>query len=44
MCNFVPTPQGRNEVQKNKWSPHYQTELDGESEKKTVLHLENFYF
>ena len=21
------------EVQKNKWTPHYQTELDGESEK-----------
>ena len=22
-----------NEVQKNKWTPHYQTEFDGESEK-----------
>jgi hypothetical protein len=27
------TPRGRNEVQKNKWTPHYQTVLDGESEK-----------
>jgi hypothetical protein len=28
ICNFDPTPRGRNEVQKNKWTP-----LNGESEK-----------
>jgi hypothetical protein len=33
ICNFDPNPRGRNEVQKNKWTPHYQTELNGESEK-----------
>jgi hypothetical protein len=43
--NFDPNPSGRNEVQKkNKWTPHYQTEMDRESEKITDLHLENFYF
>ena len=31
--NFDTTFRGRNEVQKNKWTPHYQTEFDGESEK-----------
>jgi hypothetical protein len=44
MCNFDTTFRGRNEVQKNKWTPYCQTEFDGESEKITVLHLENFYF
>jgi hypothetical protein len=33
MCNFDPTPRGRNEVQNNKWTTPYQTELNGESEK-----------
>ena len=33
ICNFDSTFRGRNEVQKNKWTPHYQTEFDGESEK-----------
>jgi hypothetical protein len=27
-------PRGRNGVQKIKWTPDYQTELDGESKKK----------
>jgi len=31
--NFDTSFRGRNEVQKNKWTPHYQTEFDGESEK-----------
>ena len=31
--NFDTTFRGRYEVQKNKWTPHYQTEFDGESEK-----------
>jgi hypothetical protein len=30
---FDPTPKGRNQIQKNKWTPHYQTKFDGESEK-----------
>ena len=30
ICNFDPTPRGRNE---NKWTPHYQTELDRESKR-----------
>ncbi len=33
ICNFDTTFRGRNEVQKNKWTPHYQTEYDGESKK-----------
>ena len=33
ICNFDSNPSGRTEVQKNKRTPHYQTELDGESEK-----------
>ena len=33
ICNFDPTFRGRYEVQKNKWTPHCQTEFDGESEK-----------
>ena len=44
MRNFDATFMGRNEVQKNKWTPHYQTEFDEESEKITVMCLENFYF
>ncbi len=44
MQNFDPTFRGRNEAKKNKWTPHYQTEFDGESEKIAVLCLENFYF
>ena len=28
---------GRNENQKNKWTPHNQTEFDGEPEKITLL-------
>jgi hypothetical protein len=39
MCNFDPNPRGRNEARKNKWTPHYHTEFDGE----TVLCPENFY-
>jgi hypothetical protein len=31
--NFDPTFRGRYEVQKNKWTPHCQTEFDGESGK-----------
>ncbi len=34
ICNSDTTFRGRKEVQKNKWTPHYQTEFDGESEKK----------
>jgi len=33
ICNLDTTFRGRNKVQKNKWTPHYQTEFDGESEK-----------
>jgi hypothetical protein len=33
ICKFDTTLRGRNEVQKNKLTPHYQTEFDGESEK-----------
>ncbi len=33
MPNFDTTFRGRNEVQKNKWTPYYKTEFDGESEK-----------
>ena len=33
MRNFDPPFWGRNEVQKNNWTPHCQTEFDGESEK-----------
>ena len=33
ICNFDTTFRGRYEVQKNKWTPHCQTEFDGESEK-----------
>jgi hypothetical protein len=36
--------RGRNEVQKNKWTPQYQTGFEGESEKITVLCPENFNF
>ena len=32
ICNFDTTFRGRNEVQKNKWTPHYQRDFDGESE------------
>jgi hypothetical protein len=32
LCNFDSTPRGRKEVQKNKWTPHYQNELNEESE------------
>ena len=31
--NFDTTFGGRNEVQKNKWTPQYQTGFEGESEK-----------
>ena len=31
--NFDTTFRGRNEVQKNKWTPYYQTEFDGKSGK-----------
>ena len=34
MQNFDTTFRGRNETQKNKWTPYCQTEFDGESEKK----------
>ena len=37
---FDTTFRGRNEVQKNKWRPHYQTEFDGEPEKKTFCDLD----
>jgi hypothetical protein len=30
---FETTIRGRNEVQKNKWTPHHLREFDGESEK-----------
>ena len=33
LYNFDQTPRGRSEVQKNKWTPDYQTELNGKSEK-----------
>ena len=33
----LPTFRGRNEFQKNKWTPHNQTEFDVEPEKITVL-------
>jgi hypothetical protein len=42
--NFDTSFRGRNEVQKNKWTPHYQTEFDGESEKITVLCVKHFNF
>ncbi len=35
MRNFDTAFRGRNEVQKNKRTPHYQTEFDEESEKNT---------
>jgi hypothetical protein len=45
MTNFdSTTPRGRNEVQKNNPTPYCLTEFHGESEKITVLHLENFRF
>jgi hypothetical protein len=50
LCNFDPTttPRARNEVQKNKQTPHYQTEFDGESEKNTtvlcIIHLQELLF
>ena len=31
--NFDTTFRGRNEVQKNKWTPQYKTRFEGESEK-----------
>jgi hypothetical protein len=42
--NFDPNSGGRNEVQKNYWTPYCQTEFHGESEKKPRFYLENFYF
>jgi hypothetical protein len=37
MLNFDSTPRDRNEVQKNKWTLVYQTDLNGESEKKITV-------
>jgi hypothetical protein len=34
----------RNEYQKNKWTPHCQTEFYGNPKIITFLHLEDFYF
>jgi hypothetical protein len=34
----------QNQTQTRPQYPQYQKELNGESEKITVLHLENFYF
>ena len=38
------TPRGRNEVQKNKWTPHYQAELYGESEKNNSFATRELLF
>ena len=32
------------EVQKNKWTPHYQTEFDGESEKNNRFVPRELFF
>ena len=37
MLNFDSNPRDRNEVQKNKWTLVYQTDLNGESEKTITV-------
>ena len=44
LCNFDPAPRVRNEIHKSKWTPYYQTKLDGESEKNNRFVPKELFF
>ena len=44
MLTFDPTPRGRKEVLKNKWTLVYRKEFYGESEKQNCLSPQELFF